>query len=290
MNSSDTPRKLIDPSDLFAHPLVARLPGPLRHFLIEFLAIQQVNRIHAGTAGTNSASAYIDILMRDLDLNVAVLDRESVPHSGGVVVACNHPSGIADGMVVATALLSLRKDLRLLGNSLLCRIDSLRDLLIPIDPFGGHASVRFNVPGLLAALHWLRLGGALLAFPAGEVAHFQLGSMHVLESAWDPRFARFLKIASVPVLPAWIEARPNSFLFHAAGLAHPLLRTALLLREFVGKQGTSFSVRFGRPESCVGVTPEELATRLRSAAMTLAKSPVPYHRRDHSTTVSHSRE
>ena len=52
---------------------------------------------------------------------------------------------------------------------------------------------------------------------------------------------RFIRGAEVPVVPICIEAR-NSLSFRLLGKIHPMIRTALLPREFLNKKGKTINI------------------------------------------------
>ena len=86
----------------------------------------------------------------------------------------------------------------------------------------------------------IRTGGVLIVVPAGEVSSLDPGTRTVVDPAWHPSVARLILLSRAPVLPVYF-AGSNSPLFHAAGLLHPRLRTALLPREFLNKRKAKFN-------------------------------------------------
>ena len=100
-----------------------------------------------------------------------VADAAAIPSRGPLVIASNHPHGALDGLALASVLRAVRPDIRILTNHLLSRIPELADVCFFVDPFGGPAAGARSRAGLRAAHLWLRNGGALIVFPAGEVAH-----------------------------------------------------------------------------------------------------------------------
>jgi putative hemolysin len=173
-------------------------------------------------------------------------DLTDVPAVGPVVIAANHPHGLLDGLALASALRRVRPDVRILANHLLSRIPELRDLCFFVDPFGGARAHARSQAGLRAAHLWLRNGGALIAFPSGEVAHQPHSDGARDDSAWLPTTGRLAIASGAQVVPAFI-AGTNSRLFYAAGRIHRTLRTLLLPRELLRKQNTAVTVRFGPP-------------------------------------------
>ncbi|MHB8813641.1 MAG: lysophospholipid acyltransferase family protein [Steroidobacteraceae bacterium] len=180
----------------------------------------------------------------EVQLSAADLDR--IPCEGGVTITANHPFGGLDGLLAIAAIGRRRRDLRILANAELARIEELRSLIVPVDPFGGAKAARANVVGLRQALRWLEGGGALLVFPAGEVSHLHLRSASITDPPWSATSARLVRMAGVPVVPLYI-AGANSVLFQIAGLLHPRLRTLLLPAELANKTGARVHTRIGAP-------------------------------------------
>ena len=178
-------------------------------------------------------------------------DLQQIPRSGPVVVVANHPFGILEGAVLATVLTRIRPDVRFLANDLLSIISEIRDLLIPVDTMAGASAAQRNAAGWRKSIEFLQGGGCLVVFPAGAVSHFQARKWAVTDSKWHTAVARVVEAASrncvaVSVVPIHIDGS-NSFLFHALGLIHPRVRTALLARELLNKRNRLVKLRIGSP-------------------------------------------
>jgi len=171
---------------------------------------------------------------------------KNAPAQGPLVVVANHPFGVVEGLVLARLLLTLRPDVKILANHLLAAIPEMRPLLIELDPFGGSGARARNMAGLRASLAWLRAGGALLTFPAGEVASLALKRRMVADPPWQRGVAAIIRKSGAPALPVFFHGR-NSALFQAAGLVHPRLRTLLLPRENLGQCGHTLRLSLGAP-------------------------------------------
>ncbi len=189
----------------------------------------------------------------NIDAQVSSDDLDHIPRSGPLIVAANHPHGIVDGLVLMSALRRVRPDFRVLTNQLLARIPELRDCCLFVDPFDGPGAEARNRAGLRAAHLWLRGGGALIVFPAGEVAHAPAVDGELADSEWKPAMSRLALAIGAAVIPAFIGGR-NSQAFYAAGRLHPALRTLLLPRELLKKRGSTIGVRLGAPLSPAGWT------------------------------------
>lgn len=175
-----------------------------------------------------------------------IRDRRRIPVNEPLVVVANHPFGMADGLILLDLLEGVRPDVRFLGNFLLGRIPELGDRMLPVDPFGGPGAPLRNAAAARGAIRWVRRGGVIAAFPAGEVAHRGLLDDEVLDPAWGRGVGRLIARCRAAVLPVFFEGS-NSAAFMLAGMAHPRLRTALIPRELLGLRGRTVQVRIGSP-------------------------------------------
>jgi putative hemolysin len=203
---------------------------------------QEVEDVLARTAD------FLDRALAELRVgaDIAEADLKNVPATGPLVVVSNHPFGVVEGLVLAKLLLAVRPDVKILANHLLSAIPEMRPLLIEIDAFGGSGAKTRNMAGLRAALSWLKKGGTIVAFPAGEVSSLAITKRMVADPPWQRGVAALVRKAGAPVLPVFFQGR-NGALFQAAGLVHPRLRTLLLPRENLGQCGHSLRLGIGAP-------------------------------------------
>ncbi|HSI34407.1 MAG TPA: lysophospholipid acyltransferase family protein [Tepidisphaeraceae bacterium] len=194
-----------------------------------------------------------DFLTRVLaDLRVsydaAQADVDRIPKKGPVVVVANHPFGGVEGMILADLLGRVRPDVKVMANYLLGRIPELRDLFFFVDPFGGAGAAASNVGALRQSIKHLEAGGLLVIFPAGEVSALSFKTREVTDKPWTPMLGRLIARTGATAVPVFFNGRNNA-LFQLAGLVHPRLRTALLPRQILNKQGRLIDVRVGSPIS-----------------------------------------
>ena len=161
-----------------------------------------------------------------------------------VIVVANHPYGGIEGIILASLLRSVRSDVKFMANAVLDRIPELRDVLIPVDPFGREGSLQRNLGPLRECIRWVGSGGMLVVFPAGEVSHFD-PLRGVVDPAWNANIAKLVRRTGAPVIPVFFDGT-NSMKFHAAGMVHPALRTALLPAELLNKGKRTIRVAAGR--------------------------------------------
>src|SRR5262249_31331904 len=150
-------------------------------------------------AARNNDRPFFTGLLNDLAIEYECdpKDVERVPHEGPLIVTANHPFGLVEGPILGAILSRVRPDFKFLANSLLADLPQLRDHLIPVNPFGGAAQA--NSRAIRESIAWLRQRGALVVFPAGEVASIRFPSLRVTDREWTDRVARMVQLTQVPV-------------------------------------------------------------------------------------------
>jgi len=218
----------------------------------ESFAIRQFNQCYADAAGrfrgmdpAAGMKEWFAACLESFGLAYAsqraMVDR--IPASGPLVVVANHPFGFADALVIGHLISQVRPDAKFLANSLLSGIPEVQPWIIAVDNFKGQGSERRNLGPMKAAVRHVSRGGALIVFPAGEVAHFHVGR-GVEEGPWSGHVGALVRMTEAAVLPVHFAGR-NSILFQAAGILHPRARTSLLLRELHGRRGHPIAIRVG---------------------------------------------
>jgi putative hemolysin len=240
-----------------ARPLLSRLAG-----LSRLLTLYHDTR--QGPADT-FGDRVLDALGIAITFDRSALD--AIPRSEPLIVVANHPHGALDGLVLAALLRRVRPDIRVLANYLLSIVPELRATCFFVDPFGGRSAAARSLAGLRESHRWLQNGGALIAFPAGEVAGTRRDDGVPIERRWSETVARLAASTGATVLPAFINGA-NSSLFYRAGRLHPLLRTALLPRELLNKRGRRVHISLAGPLAPVGGA-REFTARAREAVVGL---------------------
>ena len=233
-----------------AVPAFRHGPGALlRHPFERLLGLDEVNAF-LQELGPNSPPE--EIFQRAMDIlnlryRITRGALEQIPTSGPLIVVANHPFGGADALVLSHLLMRQRPDMKMLANHVLGRLESLRPWVILVDPFAsGEVSMRRNLGPLRESLAHLRAGACLGMFPAGEVSAFSPESGHVRDKIWSDHLGALVRKTGATVVPVCFEGA-NSLVFQTAGMVHPLLRTALLPREFMRWQGKELRLAIGRP-------------------------------------------
>lgn len=218
---------------------------------------------------------FCSALMEGLRVRCRISDSDiaRIPRTGPVIVVANHPTGLLDGIALGSVLPRIRPDVRFLANSLLENFAPMIPITFFVDPFGGPESAKRNIAAMKAAMTWLKQGGLLVTFPAGEVAHLDVKQGGIIEPQWNSNIGRIAQAVQATVVPAFFTGT-NSPLFHVAGMVHPRLRTLLLPHELLNKQNRDIEMRVGSPVTPAKVkafsTPADLTFYLRRRTLLLA--------------------
>src|SRR5450755_1690755 len=245
---ADDERVLTEP------PLLAGLPGFAGKFIPMDEARELYIRVRSAPQGFRLEALLAEMKVK-LDVQPSDLDR--IPTKGPLVAVANHPFGVLDGAALTVLLSRARPDVKILTNSLLEGVPELHEHCIFVDPFRAAYSTDKNVKPLKQAMEWLRQGGALAVFPAGEVSQWNVREAQVTDPAWNTVAARLIRKTQASALPVYFHGR-NSVTFQLLGMINPKLRTLFLLQEFLQQREKSVEVRIGK------AIPAELMANLES--------------------------
>jgi putative hemolysin len=222
-------------------PFLAGMPP----FASKLLPLKQAHQLYQRACG-RSGGSILESLLREMevDLQVEAADLQRIPKTGPVVVISNHPYGMLDGAVLGALLARARPDVKVMTNFLLEGVPELQRCCIFVDPMGTSKSQERNRRALKTSLDWLRQGGMLALFPAGEVSHWQLQQGMVADPPWSDVAVRLIRKTGAAALPVYFCGQ-NSVGFQLMGMLHPRLRLAFLLQEFLQQQGREVALRIG---------------------------------------------
>lgn len=213
-----------------------------------FLLLRQLDAIYNKISDRDQIKLFLKDVLQHLNVRYTLSDsdREHIPSRGPCVVVANHPFGAIEGIILADILLSRRPDVKIMANHILGCIPEMRDLFIFVDPFGTHDALRNNIKPLKETIRWIKQGGSLGIFPAGEVSHLHVLKKEIADPEWNDTIARIIRKTSASVVPVYFDGS-NSVIFQMAGLVHRRLRTILLPRELLNKSNQDIQVYIGSP-------------------------------------------
>lgn len=218
----------------------------LRQVVSRLLAVNRLEECLRDLLARGQGRLSFEEVLRRMRVTVEVDDRQlgRIPEQGPALVVANHPFGLLEGPVLGAVLFRRRPDIKFLANRVLALVPVVRDYVIPVDVGSGPDAIRANLHSLREGLRWLENGGLLVVLPAGEVAAFRLSSLGVAEPPWSEAAGWLARRSGAVAVSVFLEGA-NGPGFHLAGLIHPRLRTVLLPREFLNKQGRLIRVSIG---------------------------------------------
>jgi putative hemolysin len=229
---------------------LAWVPGlePLLRLAERITRISGLNWIYARTQELEARRYWPSRMLEAMEVvwEASEGDLERIPAEGPLVVVCNHPFGGVECAVLAELLRKVRPDVKILANHLLKVVPELDEVCIYVDPFGGEKAAEANMRPVKECFRWLREGGALAFFPAGEVSHWSWREREVCDGPWAELVGRIARRTGAATVPIFFPGR-NDALFQLAGLLHPRARTALLPRQLMKRCRTRIQVCVGAP-------------------------------------------
>lgn len=177
--------------------------------------------------------------------HVELTGLENIPASGPAIVVCNHPTGIADGIVIFGALAERRPDLFIFANADALRVmPQLGSLIAPVEWRPEKRTHKQNRETMAYAHRAFEAGRLAVLFPSGRLAKRRWLSLH--ERPWMPSGAMLARRFGLPVIPLHITAR-NSLLFYLFDRIHPTLRDITLFHEVLNKAHQRYRLTIGAP-------------------------------------------
>lgn len=205
----------------------------------------------ADTIAAMEAQDVFAHLSRLLTLDVTTLGLERVPAEGPVVLVSNHPTGIADGIVLYDAIKARRSDLSIFANRDAIRINPrLADMIVPVEWRADFKSQEKSKETLKIARAAFSKERVVVLFPSGRLAYWNDGKL--TERPWMTSALALARKNKAPIIPMHMGGR-NSGLFYFLARVSTELRDMTVFNELLNKKNAKFNVHFGKP-----IRPERL--------------------------------
>jgi putative hemolysin len=219
-------------------PLVT-LARPILHSLLQYDRTIKVGEALEPLPGTAVLQSLYDMLCQ----HVEVSGLENVPRQGPCMVIANHPTGIADGIVLFGALSRVRPDLFIFANADALRVmPQLEAVIAPVEWRPERRTHKQNRETMDYARRAFEAGRMAVLFPSGRLAKRRWWSLH--ERPWMASGAMMARRFNLPVVPLHITAR-NSALFYLFDRIHPTLRDITLFHEVLNKTRQRYRLSLG---------------------------------------------
>ncbi len=183
-------------------------------------------------AGVPPGAPFFPAAIREMgiDLLTPPEQRARIPKEGPLIVVANHPNGIVDGMILAALVGQVRDDFVILTRSLVANIQEVKRFMLPVPFRHEEDAFRKSLEMRKQAMAQLAGGGAVILFPAGQVAASKSWFGPAIEADWNPFTAKMIQRSGATVLPIFFPGQ-NSRAYLIANLISATLRQGLLLHE-----------------------------------------------------------
>ncbi len=198
-----------------------------------------------------------------------------IPAHGPALIVANHPTGIADGIILNGLIAAARPDAYFFANRDILRVfPQMETMIAPVEwrkELRSHAKTRETMAYVRRATEQGRLG---VIFPSGRLAKRR--GLRLYERPWMASAAMLARKFDLPVIPVNIQAR-NSALFYLFDFIHPTLRDITLFHETLNKARQPFKITVGEPISAAAIpqNSEDGIAMLRKATLALGGKDAP---------------
>ncbi len=248
-----------------APKLVASPLWPLyRSILYPLLKEPRAKRMADAVAGLSGRAA-MNTVSALLSLDIAVTGLERLPAAGRVIVAVNHPTGIADGIAVYDALIARRPDLCFFANRDAIRVSRrFEEVLIPVEWVAAKRTRKRSRQTLVALQAAFEGERCIVLFPSGRLA-FMDEERRLTEQEWMTSVAILARKYDCAVVPMHILAR-NSRLYYWFRSLGAELRDITLFNELLNKRGKLYDIAIGEAiaPDLLGGDPAQVTAALRA--------------------------
>lgn len=197
----------------------------------------------------------------------------NLPADGPALIVANHPTGIADGIVLHNVLARKRQDTFFFANADILRVlPQMSSMIIPVEWRKEHRSHHKTKETFAQTARALEAGKLGVIFPSGRIAKRR--GLRLYEREWMASAAMIARKFEVPIIPVNLQAR-NSPLFYLLDLIHPTLRDITLFHETLNKDRQPFRVRIGK-----AINPGDLPHHSASSIMLLRQETLALAGRD----------
>ena len=185
-----------------------------------------------------------DLLSGQLNFSLDIEGLERLPKKGRVIVAANHPTGLADGVAVWDLLKRVRDDIIIFANADAIRVNPrFQDVIIPVEWVTEKRTPAKTRETLKRAAEAFSEEKCVVIFPSGRLAHKAAGRL--VEKEWFSTVIGLARKQKAPIIPLNLDAW-NSRLYYLFCNLNGELRDITLFHELLNKQGAKVRMTIGQ--------------------------------------------
>lgn len=270
-------KKFIDVEEVIKskNPALAKyLPGFLLRYIKRVVHEEEVNdfiRRH----GHRTSFDFVDAIVEEYKINVAVKGTENIIKTGGCIFASNHPLGGLDAMALIQEIGKHRRDLKFIVNDILLQLKNLQEIFIGVNKHGKNSA-----EALEAIDNLYKSEMATMIFPAGLVSRKIDGEIKDL--MWRKSFISKAKKFNRTIVPVHIAGANSNFFYTLANFRKTIgikanIEMLYLMDEMYHQAGKTITLTFGKAIPPSTFTYElndgEWADKMRDYIYDLAEDP-----------------
>jgi putative hemolysin len=208
-------------------------------FLKKILYVNKINNFIEKHSYLNT-DQFVNEIFEEINFSYSISNKDiqKIPSEGKLICVANHPIGSLDALSLLKTFLEIRKDVKIVANDVLYKIEKINNHLIPFKldcPSAQKQSIALIKEALIEEC-------AVVFFPAGTVS--RLKGIKIEDSKWHKGAVYFAKVMNAPILPVFIEAR-NSILFYLISLISKRFSTLFLVHELFNKKNKIIKIHIG---------------------------------------------
>jgi putative hemolysin len=240
---SKYPTTLIPKKD-FAQFLKIKENSIVVSFMMKLLKLDKMNEFYEPVSQLDG-NEFIERGFERLGIKyeISKSDLDKTPKEGPFIVTCNHPLGVIDGFTMINVFTKTRPDFKVVADKLFLGVPQIIPHLIIVDAFSDN-KIASNASTIKDLLSYVKNGGSIGLFPAGDVSQFSFNNMKVEDKQWSEVLGKIISRLKVPVLPMYCSGR-NSILYQIFTKFPNNIRLAKLPSEMLNKKGTVTKIKFG---------------------------------------------
>lgn len=186
---------------------------------------------------------FTNAIIRYLNNELVIHHEERIPRTGRCIVVSNHPLGGLDGMTLISICGKYRPDIKFPVNDLLCYLEPMRDIFIPINKHG-----KMGVDAYKSLNDAFESDDLILYFPAGLCSRRQQGKIRDLD--WKKTIVTKARQTQRDIVPCFFDGKNSNFFYNFANLRKKLgvksnFEMLLLPRELLKQKQSHFEITFG---------------------------------------------
>lgn len=222
------------------------IPGFIVSWLERIICQSDLNEMLRVCHGKRDAEFCRGVLDH-LGVTYNVEGGENLPDSGRVIIACNHPLGGLDGMMLIDYFTRVYgPGLRFIVNDLLMAIEPLKGVFLPINKHGQQSREAFR-----AIDEAMTSDKPMIIFPAGLCSR-KGDDGKIADLRWQKNFVNKAIQHKRMIIPVFFDGQNSNFFYNFAKLRTSVglrlnIEMVRLPREVFRSAGQSYTIRIGRP-------------------------------------------